>query len=128
MNNSKLYSNADHDGKAHEKTKCAFCSNFHQFEIPDHLLDQLKQGNVVIFAGAGISTETRNAFRCTFYDEIHAELRLSPKNRPPFPELMSTYCKRPDGRRDLLEKLRTRLLYIASFPEQIGRASCRERV
>jgi hypothetical protein len=123
MNNNELYSNADHDNKAHEKTKCAFCSNFHQFEIPDHLLDQLKKGNVVIFAGAGISTETSSAFRCTFYDEIHAELRLDPKNKPPFPELMSMYCKRPDGRRDLLEELRTRFLYIAAFPELLSAAT-----
>jgi hypothetical protein len=123
MNNSELYSNADHDEKAHEKTKCALLSSFHHFEIPDHLLDQLKIGNVVIFAGAGISTETSTAFRCTFYDEIHAELRLDPKNRPPFPELMSMFCKRPDGRRELLEELRSRFQYIAAFPELLRAAT-----
>ena len=122
MNNEMLYSNSGHE-KAHEKTQYAFCSSFHHFEIPDHLLDQLKKGNVVIFAGAGISTETSNAFRCTFYDEIRTELALNPKNKPPFSTLMSMYCKRPDGRRDLLEKLRSRFEYIAAFPELLRAAT-----
>jgi hypothetical protein len=47
---------ADNDETADEKTKWAITSNFHHFEIPDHLLDQLKKRNVVVFAGAGIST------------------------------------------------------------------------
>jgi len=30
---------------------------------------------------------------------------------------METFCKRPNGRRELLEKIRKRLLYVRSFPE-----------
>jgi hypothetical protein len=122
MNNDTLYKNSGH-GNAHTKTNCEFCRNFHQFEIPDHLLDQLKKGNLVVFAGAGISTETSMAFRFKFYDQIRAELRLAPKNTPPFPAMMGMYCKQPDGRRKLLEKLKNRFLYIEAFPELLRAAT-----
>lgn len=122
MNSGELYDNSDHE-KAHERTNCAFCRNFHYFELPDHLLDQLTKGNLVVFAGAGISTETSTAFSFTFYDGIRAELRLDPKNKPPFPAVMSMYCKQPDGRRKLLEKLRSRFSYVEAFPELLRAAT-----
>ena len=118
MNNDKLYR---HSG--HEKTDCAFCRNFHDFELPDHLLNELKHGNLVVFAGAGISTETSTAFRFKFYDQIRAELRLAPKNTQPFPVVMSMYCRQLDGRRKLLEKLKNRFSYIEAFPELLRAAT-----
>jgi hypothetical protein len=122
MNNDELYRHSGH-GKAHEKTDCAFCRNFHDFEIPGHLLNQLKQGNLVVFAGAGISTETSTAFGFKFYDQIRAELRLAPENTPPFPVVMSMYCRQPDGRRKLLEKLKNRFSYIEAFSELLRAAT-----
>ena len=101
----------------HEQSNCAIFGNFHDFEPPGHLIEQLTSGNVVIFAGAGVSTEGRTVFPYTFYDEIHAALGLGKKNKPPFPALMSMYCKKPDGRRKLLDALRSRLAYISAFPE-----------
>jgi hypothetical protein len=53
----------------------------------------------------------------TFYEEIHRALGMPEADTPAFPKLMSIYCKRPDGRRELMERLRARLLYIRSFPE-----------
>ena len=122
MNNDKLYKSSG-GGRAREKTSCEFRRHFHQIEIPGHLLDQLKKGNIVIFAGAGISTETRTAFAFTFYDEIRAELDLDPNNKPPFPVLMSRYCNQPDGRRELLKKLKNRFSYIAAFPQLLRAAT-----
>jgi hypothetical protein len=93
------------------------CRNEQEFEIPDHLMQQLTKGNVVIFAGAGVSTEARTVFPWTFYEEIHEALGMSQKDKPAFPVLMSLYCRRPDGRRELLERLRSRLSYVQGFPE-----------
>ena len=56
-------------------------------------------------------------FPWTLYDEIHRDLGLASEDKPPFPELMSLYCTRPDGRRSLLEKIQARLAYVHSFPE-----------
>jgi len=78
---------------------------------------QLTQRNVVVFAGAGVSTETATVFPWTLYDEIHKALGLSNDNKPPFSRLMTLFCERPDGRRELLERIRARLAYVRSFPE-----------
>jgi hypothetical protein len=102
---------------AHDKSNCAFCSSFRDFELPDHLLDQLSKGNVVIFAGAGVSTENRTVFPWTFYEEIHSELKLKDGDKPSFPTLMSMYCQRPDGRIKLIQHIHKRLNYISSFSE-----------
>jgi len=100
------------------------CRDRHAFIVPDHLLKQLSKQNVVIFAGAGVSTETASVFPWSLYDEIHESLGLAEDNKPAFSKLMSLYCARPDGRRELLERVRARLAYIRGFPE-IYRAATR---
>lgn len=105
-----------HD-QSHNRSKCEFCRHRQDFELPDHLLDQLSKDNVVVFAGAGVSTESRAVFPWTFYDKIHGELKLSEKEKPSFPKLMSLYCAQPDGRRKLLERIEERFSYVAAFPE-----------
>jgi len=80
-------------------------------------MTQLTERKVVVFAGAGVSTEATRVFPWTFYDEIHGLLDLPESNRPAFPKLMSLFCQRPDGRRELVEKIRSRLAYVGSFPE-----------
>lgn len=102
---------------AHDKSKCVFCSSFRDFELPDHLIDHLAKGDVVIFAGAGVSTENRTVFPWTFYEEIHSELKLKDSDKPSFPELMSVYCKGPDGRIKLIQRIHKRLNYVSSFSE-----------
>jgi hypothetical protein len=56
--------------------ECAFCRDERPFEIPDHLIEKLSAGDLVVFAGAGISTENKTNSQSTFYEEIHAELKL----------------------------------------------------
>lgn len=101
----------------HNRCKCVFCRSFRDFELPDHLLDQLSKGNVVIFAGAGVSTEDRTVFPWTLYEEIYSEIKLKDSDRPSFPALMSKYCQRPDGRIKLIQHIHKRLNYVSSFPE-----------
>lgn len=94
---------------------CAICSNNKSFTPPSHLIEKLSQGEVVLFAGAGISTENKTYCRSTFYEEIQADLGLT--DELPFPELMSKFCELPDGRIKLLEKIKGRFDYFRSFDD-----------
>lgn len=96
------------------KCKCAFCGN-EDFTIPDEILEAIKSGELVIFAGAGISTEGKNVYKKSLYSEINDELGENLKNS--FPELMTKYCNIPNGRRKLIGKIRERFDYYKSFSE-----------
>jgi hypothetical protein len=98
---------------------CAYCRNEKIFVPPEHLLETIAAGEVVLFAGAGISTENTTYCQSTFYDEVRAELKLS--DNPPFPELMTKYCELPDGRIRLLEKIKHRFDYFKAFDGFYGR-------
>ena len=94
--------------------KCAFCGN-NDFEVPKEIIEEIKKENVVIFAGAGISTEGKNVYKSTLYSEINDELNEDYNNT--FPELMSKYCNKPNGRRKLINKIMERFDYYKSFSE-----------
>lgn len=79
-------------------------------------MGELLGGNVTVFAGAGISTETRNVLKATFYESVAAEIGKSDPY-PAFPELMEEYCRQPNGRLKLLKKIKERFDHIYSFPE-----------
>ncbi|MBN2286330.1 MAG: SIR2 family protein [Tissierellales bacterium] len=95
---------------------CVVCKHHHEFESLPDLLNDFESGKVTIFAGSGISTESRNVLRHTFYDEVADELHLEDCTLS-FPELMEEYCSQPNGRIKLLTKIRNRFKYINSFPE-----------
>src|SRR5207249_9303668 len=57
---------AEHE-LVHDSSTCVMCRNRREFVVPDHLLKQLTKRDVVIFAGAGVSTETSTVFPWTFY-------------------------------------------------------------
>jgi hypothetical protein len=101
----------------HVATKCVLCREKRAFELPDHLLDELQNGRVVVFAGAGVSTETQTVFPFTLYQEVHSSLGLPEEIQLSFPSLMSKLCERPNGRRDLLQRIHKRLSYITAFQE-----------
>src|SRR5438445_5905145 len=82
--------------------QCDICKHYHTFQLPDDILDAAKDNRLVVFAGAGISTESPSVLPLSFYDEIAFELGLNPKDiTTSFPELMSQFCKQPNGRRKL---------------------------
>jgi hypothetical protein len=95
---------------------CVVCRNNHEFANHPDLLTDFATGKVTIFAGAGISTESRNVLKYTFYDDVAAELNLG-SSPPAFPDLMEQYCSKPNGRLKLLSKIRNRFKHINSFPE-----------
>ena len=84
-----------------------------EFVFPRELVDRIASGNVVVFAGAGISTENPNHCNTTFYDEVRHE--LGEQRYPDFPSLMENYCKQVDGRIKLIHKIRDRIEYFSSF-------------
>ncbi len=97
-----------------EKQGCALCMNT-EFDVPAEIIHAVKKGDLVIFAGAGISTEGKNVYKSTLYADINDE--LSESNNNTFPQLMTKYCEKPNGRRKLINKIIDRFDYYKSFPE-----------
>ncbi|MBT4513091.1 MAG: hypothetical protein HOC20_12900 [Chloroflexi bacterium] len=95
---------------------CALCRHKLDFEIPDSLIQDFISGNVVLFAGSGVSTESRDVLKQTLYDDIEEELGYEESDLS-FPELMGEYCGQIDGRSKLLSKIHGQYRYIESFPE-----------
>jgi len=95
---------------------CEICKNNHSFKLSSELLEDFQHGKICIFAGAGISTESKEVLNHTFYDEIASQLGYEDCSSP-FPELMEEYCSLHNGRIKLLTKIRNRFKHIDSFPE-----------
>ena len=112
--------------KVHEdqhECGCVYCRDDKEFELPEPLLKACINGDLVIFAGAGISTESDLVYPTTFYEDIAHELNISFKEKISFSDLMSRYVKKA-GRRKLLQKIKKRLDYVDSFGD-LRRASTR---
>lgn len=83
--------------------------------MPKEIIDATKNGELVLFCGAGISTEGKNVMPYSFYEEINDELEGDMTKS--FSVLMQEYCNQPNGRKKLLKKIQNRFAYIKSFPE-----------
>jgi hypothetical protein len=106
-----------------DNCNCEICKNNLPFEIPNELIESLLDGELVLFAGAGISTETKSIFKETLYEDIYADLKLDGQDIS-FPDLMSKYVKtNTNGRQKLLEKIRFRFDYCQQFNELFRDAS-----
>lgn len=84
--------------------------------MPDEIIDAVIKGELVLFCGAGISTEGRNVLPFSFYKSIQEELDINDDSIS-FSKLMQQYCNQPNGRKKLLKKIRERFQYIHSFAE-----------
>ena len=103
--------------KEHSEETCFLCMNNKEFDLPDEVMTALHQGSLVIFAGAGISTEKRGSFPFSFYADVAKELGIGKDGMlESFSKLMSRYSKGKNGRKKLLNKIRARLEYAKSFP------------
>lgn len=94
--------------------ECVYCGQDYDFEVPRALIQALREKRLVIFAGAGISTETSRVFPSTFYDEIKADL---PDDLivDDFPAVMSAY-EEAHGRLQLVQQVIKRLRSAETFP------------
>lgn len=110
--------------KSEPNCHCAFCQNNLPFELPEEIIDATINGSLVIFAGAGISTETTKVFQETLYEDVLADLQNPLDKNLDFPSLMSLYCKsNKNGRQKLLQKIKMRFDYCRQFSELYDEAS-----
>ena len=100
---------------------CAVCKNYKDFDFPEEIIKSIHE--VVLFVGAGISTESKTAFPDTFYETICDELNIDPKKNIPFSKIMSLYCRKTRDRIQLLNKIKERLDYFKAWPELYHRAT-----
>lgn len=105
----------DHTGS--EDCACVFCRLALPFQMPEAIPTECLAGNIVLFVGAGASTESTRVLPQSFYEDVCRELGLDPSTAGAFPDVMSQYVSQPNGRRLLLRKIRDRLTYLESFSE-----------
>lgn len=95
---------------------CASCRRKKTFQIPSELANLFVEGNIVLFAGAGVSTESRSVLRDSFYEVIEHNLNDNVSGRS-FPDLMEAYCRSAEGRTGLIARIKDRFEYVFSHPE-----------
>jgi len=97
--------------------ECYICKNNLPFNIPKEIINSSIKGNLVLFTGSGVSTESKYVYPYTLYEDICDELNLDcNKLNLSFSKLMSKYCNsQTDGRKKLLEKIKYRIDYVKSF-------------
>lgn len=100
---------------------CEYCKHNLAVSLPEDLVTATLSGDLVVFAGAGISTESRSVLRYTLYDQIKGN--IGTKEDLSFPEAMQKFCEKPNGRIRLIEEIRSRFDNIDSFPELEAAAS-----
>jgi len=103
---------------------CEICKNNIPFDMPDEIINATTNDNLIIFAGSGISTESKSVNPLSFYEDIALELNQDPREiKLTFSELMSKYCEKPNGKKELLRKIRDRFDYIKSFQSSCDMAT-----
>lgn len=112
-----------HDSTVCRVPECEICKLKRPFELPPEIINAYKVGNLVIFAGSGVSTESAGVYPSTFYQCIKDELNLPKEEQIRFSKLMSLYCSHPRSRKDLFQAIKERIDYVKSFPELYNRAT-----
>lgn len=99
-------------------TKTSVLFENDHIELPNGLLKEIVSGNVVIFAGAGISTERKYCFDTSFYEDICYSLNVNPKTcKLSFSKLMSKFVNVTGSKNELLKQILYRIEYAKNFPE-----------
>ena len=83
------------------KCECSICKNNIPFDLPKEIVEAALKGDLVLFCGAGISTENKNVLPYSFYSSIKEELGIK-SDSISFSSLMQKYCNEPNGRKKLL--------------------------
>jgi SIR2-like domain len=82
--------------------------------MPERIVDACLKNDLVVFAGAGVSTESRLVLPWTIYSEAAAEVGSA--KGAAFPSVMSAFQAR-HGRAELLQLIKRRFDYINAFGE-----------
>ena len=99
-----------------EECECQYCRDQINFQLDEFLINEIRCGNAVIFAGAGVSTENQNSAPHSLYSALAAEIGIKECTLS-FPDLAQLFCQRPDGRFQLLNRIQERFDYISKFSE-----------
>jgi hypothetical protein len=100
---------------------CSICGLNHPFEMPQELIEAALSGKLVVFAGAGVSSESRRVFSDTFAEVIASKVGLD-AHEEQFPDLMTAY-ETKYGRAQLLQEIRQRFDYMKAFPDLLDLAT-----
>lgn len=103
-----------HDKEA-EFCTCLQCAADRDFEMPEAIVKACMDGDLVVFAGSGISTESPWIVPLPFYLQILAEVAGEFDEPPSFPAVMSAF-EATHGRPALLARIKKHLDYVRSFP------------
>jgi SIR2-like domain len=98
---------------------CRLCGADVDIELPDALVEDCHAGKLLLFVGAGASTETHSA-GISFYDRVCTRLDL--QDEPGFPDLMTLFVNR-FSRNELIEFFLGHVLYKQGFPTLAARIS-----
>lgn len=123
MNNFNIDKDGQHNTEDCRVPGCERCQLRRPFEFPSEIIDAYRNGQLIFFTGAGISTESRGVFPKSFYDEISGRLEISEEEDLSFSQLMTIFCSSPRSRKDLLLAIKQRLDYVRSFPELYSSAT-----
>lgn len=97
-----------------EDCTCLECGLNYAFDLPTELIDAARHHKLVIFAGAGVSTETRRVFPRTIYENATMDLGLDPSDGLSFPDVMQAFQDK-FGRTELVRMIVDKLLLVDSF-------------
>jgi hypothetical protein len=100
---------------------CIWCEREKPFEMPDGVVNACLNGNLVVFAGAGISTESATVVPRPLYLEMQLELGRDPCDQLSFPQVMTAF-EDAHHRPALLQRIKKHLDYVKSFPNIDGEA------
>ncbi len=108
--------------------ECFMCKNNIGFDMPDEIIEAVEKNELILFCGAGISTESKTVLPTSFYmdilDFLNDGYNLNLDTSISFSELMSTFCNTvPNGRKHLIRKINDRFDRIESFPELYNSAT-----
>lgn len=98
---------------SHDGAVCIWCGLDYDFDLPETIVTACKQRQLVIFAGAGVSTEVSTVFPMSLYDEVIADVEDDAET---FPAVMSAY-EATHGRAALFKIIKKRFDFVDSFPK-----------
>lgn len=96
-----------------EQCECVHCGLDYEFELPNELVDAAHVRRVVIFAGAGVSTEVPSVFPVTVMQSAANRLGLDDPNLS-FPDVMQQFEDR-FGRRAFVQMVKAKFDFIDSL-------------
>jgi NAD-dependent SIR2 family protein deacetylase len=95
-----------------DECQCIHCALDYDFELPTELVKAAHARDVIIFAGAGISTEVPTVFPQTVMQS--AVIRLGLEEQGSFPEVIQAFVNE-FGRTDFIQMVKAKFDYIDSF-------------